>query len=58
VQRDDRDSLVEALGQLCCDAELRHQLGRANRRRVELRFRIAPMVDAFRHIVADIMGQG
>jgi glycosyltransferase involved in cell wall biosynthesis len=52
VPRDSPDALVAALGQLCGDAGLRRRLGEANRARVEERFSLPPMVEAFRRVLA------
>ena len=51
VPRDDPDRLALALAQLCRDPELRRRVGKANRLRVEERFRIPPMVEAFRRVL-------
>jgi glycosyltransferase involved in cell wall biosynthesis len=51
VARDDKCRLVESLVLLCTDEGLRRRVGQANRVRVEQRFRIAPMADAFHRIL-------
>jgi glycosyltransferase involved in cell wall biosynthesis len=47
-------ALVEALEELAADATLRRRLGAAARRRVETRFTIERMVDAYRAVYLDL----
>jgi glycosyltransferase involved in cell wall biosynthesis len=51
VARDDQSRLVAALQRLCSDPDLRRRLGQANRARVEKKFTIPPMADAFHQIL-------
>jgi glycosyltransferase involved in cell wall biosynthesis len=51
VPRDAPGLLASALNRLCGDETLRHQIGHANRARVEQAFDVPAMVAAFRRVL-------
>jgi len=57
VQRHDVDALVEALGRLLDDPELRQRTGRAGRARYEAHFELSRLVDDMLSLYAEVTGR-